>query len=79
MGQIKRLQVATAFVDKNQAQRRKNHFAFALQLAHAIDFELKLAAFPVQNEVFIGDAIGITIGWALRRVQSHILMFSFLL
>ena len=67
MRQVKGVQLAASFIDKNEAQGRQNHLSLAFQLTHALDLELELCAFAMQDEVLLRDAIGVAIG-PLRRI-----------
>ena len=67
MRQIEGVQLTASFIDQNEAQGRQDHLSFALQLAHALNVELELGAFAMQDEVLLRDAIGVAIG-PLRRI-----------
>ena len=72
MGQIKRMQLTTLLVDQNKAQSSQNHLAFAFELAHVLDVDLELGSFTMENEMLVGDAIGVAISSAWW-IQSHVL------
>ena len=56
------MQLAATFIDQDEAQGCQNHLSFALQFAHALNVELELGAFSVEDEVLLSDAIGVAIG-----------------